>query len=397
MQTSEKIDLLIAALAGARPYYKEIVKNRSVMVKTDRGAYEFSYADLGGILDAVGLALSQEGVVPVFGTEYGPTGEMWVLTRLYHISGQWIETSLNLGRAERTQDIGARMTYGKRYGIQALLAVQADDDMDAAPEMSMPKPKTTKSPKVSSPIPPASPTPQELIPSPHGGTKSPTASQSAGEERSALLWQIVATMKDLQREELKRSGRKTNVAELQELCFGSRAWTYIHEFSPLEILHEGYARLQAMLAEVQHPDAQREATDDADVPMGNLPTDAHAAAADGLPGRSDTPPSDEAWDDHLVALGPLAEQAAALPIYHAILLHADRIGLSLDAYEQAHTYLSQVAQLRADAAKIDLKVQADIDESLARYHDQGQQIPASELTMMRKGLDRRMPKGATSG
>lgn len=278
MNTSEQIDALVAALAAARPHYKEIPKNRTVTVKSDRGAYEFSYGTLDKILEAVCPALAQQGVVPIFGTEYGPGGELWVLTRIYHTSGQWMETALNLGRADRTQDIGSRMTYGKRYGIQALLAVQADEDVDAEPESTQAvKPRATKAPTRE--FTPAVPQNGQGAPkSTPGETISSDSSPEPQMDRSALLGHILDAMQALVAGDAPVADRRKWQADLQEEYFGTRSWQAVQTKVKPSVLAEGLKRLQAKVNALQPPAPSPVAAEN-DVPDGLVPGSEEAWAA----------------------------------------------------------------------------------------------------------------------
>lgn len=129
MRTSEHIDQLITALAQARPAFTSITRNRTVKVSTAKGSYDFAYATLDHILEAVTPALSAQGLAVVSGMDEGEN-TLHVITRLAHSSGQWIETAVRVGSPERLQELGSALTYGRRYGISAILGIQADDDDD---------------------------------------------------------------------------------------------------------------------------------------------------------------------------------------------------------------------------------------------------------------------------
>jgi hypothetical protein len=130
MKTSDAIDQLITAMTKARPLFPRITKNRKVTVKSDRGTYDFEYATLDVILEAVVEPLTAHGLVPLFGVCEGSSGGVQVVTRLCHSSGQWAECAINVGKPDQLQKLGSAITYGKRYGITALLGIQADDDDD---------------------------------------------------------------------------------------------------------------------------------------------------------------------------------------------------------------------------------------------------------------------------
>lgn len=131
MRTSEQIHELVSALAKARADFEPIVRSKTVTVKSDRGSYQFSYAPLEDILAAVADALSAQGLVLVSGIEQGAEGSVVLSTRLMHASGQWLESSVNVGRHAKMQEMGSSLTYARRYAITGLLGISADDDDDA--------------------------------------------------------------------------------------------------------------------------------------------------------------------------------------------------------------------------------------------------------------------------
>lgn len=306
MQTSEQIDALIAALAAARPHYTEIPKNRTVTVRSDKGSYEFSYGTLDKILEATCPALAQQGIVPVFGTEYGPGGELWVLTRIYHISGQWMETTLNLGRADRTQDIGSRLSYGKRYGISALLAVQADDDNDAEPEATTAvKSRATKAtPRESTPresTPAVSLNGDDATQTPPGQAIShPQApkDEKTPVDRPTVLGLILDALKALMPADASVADWRKTQGNLQEACFGTRSWKDVQTKVPPAKLAEGLTQLQAKVAAVQSLALTSPPAGEEDVPDPPVPS-AGSAPADG--GEVDA--SWEALHERALAVG----------------------------------------------------------------------------------------------
>jgi hypothetical protein len=131
MRTSEQIHDLVTALAKARAAFDPITRSKTVTVRGERGSYQFSYAPLEAILDAVTEPLSAHGLVLVSGIEYGPDGAAIVTTRLLHATGQWLESHMNVGRPGKMQEFGSALTYARRYTITGLLGIAADDDDDA--------------------------------------------------------------------------------------------------------------------------------------------------------------------------------------------------------------------------------------------------------------------------
>lgn len=134
IQTSSTLGKLAGALAKAQSSFKAVVRSREVEVTSKRtGArYKFTYAPLDTVLDAAipslaanGLSLTQE----LSGTDAG----RFCTTTLMHESGEWRSSTLQLpGEAPTSaQEFGSQVTYARRYALQCVLGVAAEEDDDA--------------------------------------------------------------------------------------------------------------------------------------------------------------------------------------------------------------------------------------------------------------------------
>jgi predicted nucleic acid-binding Zn ribbon protein len=54
---------------------------------------------------------------------------------LAHVSGEWAEASYPLKLDQPPQQFGSSLTYGRRYSLQSLLCLAAEDDDGAAAEV----------------------------------------------------------------------------------------------------------------------------------------------------------------------------------------------------------------------------------------------------------------------
>ena len=132
---SGKIDKLATALAKAQ---SEIVGAR----KTSKNPFfKSDYADLFEVLEATRPILSKHGLSIVQinnGVEIlGSTAFLHVGTMLMHTSGQWIKSfiPLPIESPVNCHKLGSAMTYGRRYGLSAMVGIaQMDDDGNAATE-----------------------------------------------------------------------------------------------------------------------------------------------------------------------------------------------------------------------------------------------------------------------
>ena len=135
---SGKLEKLATALAKAQG---EIVGAR----KTSKNPFfKSDYADLFEVLEATRPILSKHGLSIVQtngGVEViGTTAFLHVGTMLMHTSGQWIRSfiPLPIETPINCHKLGSAMTYGRRYGLAAIVGIaQMDDDGNAATEKGL--------------------------------------------------------------------------------------------------------------------------------------------------------------------------------------------------------------------------------------------------------------------
>jgi len=101
--------------------------------------FNSNYADLHSVIKASFPLLSKNGLSVTQGNEMIP-GAVCVTTTLMHSSGQWIRSKVKLPLEKKNaQGVGSAVTYGRRYGLSAIVGVaQYDDDGNY---ISKPKPK----------------------------------------------------------------------------------------------------------------------------------------------------------------------------------------------------------------------------------------------------------------
>lgn len=150
IQKSASIAELAAALAKAQGAITGALKDST------NPFFKSKYADLASCWDACRTALSENGLSIVQTTSRGEpvviewettdqeTGEVRrfkvdtletvIVTTLMHSSGQWISSPLPMvPRDASPQGVGSAITYGRRYGLTAMIGVaQVDDDGNQA-------------------------------------------------------------------------------------------------------------------------------------------------------------------------------------------------------------------------------------------------------------------------
>lgn len=122
MDRSETIGELAAALAKAQGAMGAALKGES------NSFFNSRYADLAAIVGAIKEPLAANGLAYVQGTSV-ENGRVSIETMLLHASGEWLSSTLYLTPTKAdVQGVGSAITYGRRYGLQALIGIPADDD-----------------------------------------------------------------------------------------------------------------------------------------------------------------------------------------------------------------------------------------------------------------------------
>jgi hypothetical protein len=98
-----------------------VTKNKQVQA----GSRRYGYADLGAVLDTIEPAFRDEHLFWMSATY--PAS---VVVRIIHAdSGEWVETEVCVtSQGLDAQGVGSATTYGRRYGLMALLGLAAEDD-----------------------------------------------------------------------------------------------------------------------------------------------------------------------------------------------------------------------------------------------------------------------------
>lgn len=123
MNKSESIAKLAAALVKAQ------LKIGSAKKGSANPFFKSSYADLGAVVEALKDPLNEAGIsyLQIVGRDELGT---YVETTLIHESGEFIsgQTPVIIAKANDPQAVGSAITYARRYGLQAMLGIPAEDD-----------------------------------------------------------------------------------------------------------------------------------------------------------------------------------------------------------------------------------------------------------------------------
>lgn len=128
MRASETITALAPALVKAAAQLSPVAKDAT------NPAFRNRYATLDAIMEQVRPVLAAHGLAVVQSMTQPETVDGRVVgvaieTRILHTSGEWIAGVVTLPVDKATaQGVGSAMSYGRRYGLSALLGLTADDD-----------------------------------------------------------------------------------------------------------------------------------------------------------------------------------------------------------------------------------------------------------------------------
>lgn len=126
---SENVSDLVAALAKFQAAITPPPKNREV----DTGKYSYKYAELDTILEHVKKPFAENGFAWTSWIDY-PNGARPILTtRIYHVSGQWIQTTAVLTASPDPKHLAGEITYWRRYSFCMLMGVASQEDSDELP------------------------------------------------------------------------------------------------------------------------------------------------------------------------------------------------------------------------------------------------------------------------
>lgn len=128
---------LIKKIADAK---KEIGK---ISKDSTNPFYKSKYFDINALLEHVEHVLEKQGLMIL-----QPIEEMKVVTKIYDTeTGESLESGIMLPEINDPQKLGSAITYFRRYTLQSLLSLQAEDD-DANRTVSGIKKQVSKNPEL---------------------------------------------------------------------------------------------------------------------------------------------------------------------------------------------------------------------------------------------------------
>ena len=126
MRTSESLKSIIPDYLKAQEEIHNIAPNKK--------GYGYDYVDLALIIDRCKPVLLRNGLIIIQSVGEAEQG-ISITTRLQHVSGEYVEDTFSLPLTtmkgvNNVQAMGASITYGRRYGLSAILGIATDEDVD---------------------------------------------------------------------------------------------------------------------------------------------------------------------------------------------------------------------------------------------------------------------------
>ena len=122
---SELLDKLLPDLFNVHAKLDDIKPTKK------NGFFNSDYVPLQTLIEVTKPVLLEYNLLITQGGRFADGG-LLVTTKLIHLSGQWIYTEIRMpiGDKKTAQAVGGAMTYGRRYGIAAVLFLSCNKDDD---------------------------------------------------------------------------------------------------------------------------------------------------------------------------------------------------------------------------------------------------------------------------
>lgn len=131
MKQSESIKTLLESMVKAQAEFATLPK--------DKNGYNYKYTDLDTVISTVKPVLAKYNLGFMQALTTLENGKSAITTRIFSASGEWIEDTMNLpdvslAKGNAAQNLGAAITYMKRYTLCAMLGISSDEDPDGKPD-----------------------------------------------------------------------------------------------------------------------------------------------------------------------------------------------------------------------------------------------------------------------
>lgn len=126
MKTSEDVKEIIPAMIAFHSEVGRITKDGKNPHLKNR------YATIDQIIEEIRPILAAHGLFIMQLPTNTDSGEIQMITRIYHSSGQWLESPVLTLKPEKmnAQGIGSAVTYARRYSLTSFLSLNTGEDDD---------------------------------------------------------------------------------------------------------------------------------------------------------------------------------------------------------------------------------------------------------------------------
>lgn len=127
MKQSESVKTILSDLGKAQAEFPTLPK--------DTNGYNYKYTNLDTVITTLRPILTKHKIGFMQSLTTSETGKSAITTRLFHETGEWLEDTtplpdVLLSKGNAAQNLGAAITYMKRYTLCAMLGVSSDEDPD---------------------------------------------------------------------------------------------------------------------------------------------------------------------------------------------------------------------------------------------------------------------------
>lgn len=131
---------LAKALVEVQANLPKIVKGETANVRSEKGSYTYTYADLADISEQILPLITKHGLAFSAMPTVRDDGQFVLAYSLLHVSGEREDGSYLLPTGGTPQQVGSAITYARRYCLCAAVGVAPEDDDGQAAEQASRRP-----------------------------------------------------------------------------------------------------------------------------------------------------------------------------------------------------------------------------------------------------------------
>ena len=102
----------------------------------DKKGYGYNYTDLDTVITTIKPIFEKNKLGFIQSLTTLENGKNGITTRIFSVEGEWIEDTIALpdvamAKTNAAQNLGASITYMRRYALCSMLGISSDEDVDA--------------------------------------------------------------------------------------------------------------------------------------------------------------------------------------------------------------------------------------------------------------------------